>query len=86
MLLPSGPAVICESPSYYPIHKCIFPTLELRIPQYRSEGMHRFSLILRLRMRDWDQYYSIAVTTIFFYDFLLTLGDEVSHITSVSVR
>jgi len=85
MLLPSGPAVICESPSYYPVHECIFPTLGLRNPQYRSEGVHRFSSILRLRMRDWDQYYSIAATTIFFYDFLLTLGDEVSHVISVSV-
>ena len=30
-----------------------------------------------------DQYYSIAATTIFFYDFLLTLSDEVSRVIGV---
>ena len=38
----------------------------------------------RLRTSDCDQYYAIATTTIFFYDFLLTLGDEVSYVVSVS--
>jgi len=33
---------------------------------------------------DRVQYYALATTTIFFYDFLLTLGDEVSHVVSVS--
>ena len=37
-------------------------------------------------MRDYRQYYSIAATTIFFYDFFLTLADEVSHIVSISFR
>jgi len=36
-------------------------------------------------MRDCDQYYSIATTTLLFYDFLLTLGDEVSRVTDVSL-
>jgi len=35
-------------------------------------------------MSDSYQYYAIATTTIFFYDFLLTLADEVSYIVSVS--
>jgi hypothetical protein len=37
-------------------------------------------------MRDWDGYYSIAVITILFYDFLLTLPDEVSHEISVTLH
>jgi len=36
---------------------------------------------LRLKTNDSDQYYSIATITIF-YDFLLTLADEVSHVIS----
>ena len=54
--------------------------------QYRREGGHRFLSILRLRMRNYDQYYAVAVTTVFFYDYFLTLADEVSHITNVSLR
>ena len=38
----------------------------------------------RLGTSDHVQYYALATTTIFFYDFLLTLGDEVSHVVSVS--
>ena len=34
-------------------------------------------------MSDFHQYYTIATTTIFFYDFLLTLADEVSHVVSM---
>jgi len=37
-------------------------------------------------MSDCDQYYLVAVTAIFFYDFLLTLGDEVSRVIGVSPR
>jgi hypothetical protein len=37
-------------------------------------------------MRDWDKYYTIAATAILFYDFLLTLPDEVSHIISIAIR
>ena len=37
-------------------------------------------------MSDCDQYYSVATAVILFYDFFLTLGDEVSHIISVSLR
>ena len=36
-------------------------------------------------MRDCYQYYTIATTTIFFYDFLLTLEDEVNHVINVSL-
>ena len=38
----------------------------------------------RLGTSDRVQYYTFAITTIFFYDFLLTLGDEVSYVVSVS--
>ena len=31
-----------------------------------------------------DQYYTLATSAVFFYDFLLTLGDEVSYVVSVS--
>ena len=34
-------------------------------------------------MRYYDQYYSISVATILFYDFFLTLADEVSYVVSV---
>ena len=37
-------------------------------------------------MSDYDQYYKIATTTIFFYDYFLTLADEVSHVIRVSPR
>jgi hypothetical protein len=37
-------------------------------------------------MSDCDKYYTIAVTTILFYDFLLTLPDEVSHVISIALR
>jgi hypothetical protein len=80
------PAVICESPSFYPVREWPLPTLELRYPQYRREGGHQFSSFFRLKMSDCDQYYTLAATTICFYDFLLTLGDEVSHVIGVSPR
>ena len=37
-------------------------------------------------IRVCDQYYIVATATILFYDFLLTLGDEVSHVITVSLR
>jgi hypothetical protein len=36
--------------------------------------------------RGWVKYYSIALTAILFYDFLLTLPDEVSHVIEVALR
>ena len=36
-------------------------------------------------MRDHGQYHAIAAATVFFYDFLLTLADEVSHVVSVTL-
>ena len=38
---------------------------------------------MRLRTSDCGQYYTIAITTIFFYDFFLTLADEASHVVSI---
>jgi len=35
-------------------------------------------------MRYYDQCYAIAATTICFYDFFLTLADEVSHVIGTS--
>jgi len=78
-------AIICESPSFYPVRGWNFPTLGLRNPQYRSEGRHQFSSFLRLGMKGRDQYYSLAATTICFYDFFLTLADEVSCVANVSL-
>jgi len=57
-----------------------------RNSQYLIEGGYRFSSFLELRTSDRDQYYLVATTTILFYDFLLTLADEVSHVISVSPR
>jgi len=37
-------------------------------------------------MTDYNQYYGVAVATLFFYDFLLTLADEVSRVIGVSLR
>lgn len=33
-----------------------------------------------------NQYYAIAATAICFYEFFLTLADEVSHVISVFLR
>ena len=54
--------------------------LDSDTPQYLKKGGHRFVSLLLLRMTDYHQYYIAATTTIFFYDFLLTLPDEVSHV------
>jgi len=37
-------------------------------------------------MSDCNQYYTIATTAIFFYDFFLTLADEVSRVIAVPAR
>ena len=78
--------MICEPPSCYLVDEWIFPTFGLPNPQYCIEGEHQFWSFLRLRMNDCNQYYSVAVTTIYFYDYFLTLADEVSHVISVSPR
>jgi len=59
------------------------PDLE---PQDCSEGGRRFQSLLGLKMRYYDQYYSIAVAAVLFYDFFLTLADEVSHFVTVLFR
>ena len=59
--------------------------VELPNPQDLTEGEHQFSPFLRLKTSDRDQYYLIAGNTILFYDFLLTLADEVSYVTGVSL-
>ena len=73
-------------PSFFLVHEWIFPTVKLPNPQDRSEGEQRFSWFLQLRTSDYPQYYSLAATTICFYDFFLTLADEVSHAIRVSLR
>ena len=57
-----------------------------RNPQYSAEGGHRFSSGLRLRMKEFNQYYPVAAATIFFYEYFLTLADEVGSIITVSFR
>ena len=79
-------AIICESPPFYPVRWWNFPTFGLRNPQYRSESRHQFSSFSPLGMKGRDQYYSLAATAICFYDFFLTLADEVSCFASLSPR
>ena len=57
--------------------------LTARISPVLQERWASVLIPLRLRTSDRDQYYTIAITTIFFYDFFLTLADEVSHIVSI---
>ena len=51
-----------------------------------TTGGHRYSSSVLLRVRNYDQYYTIGTTTLFFYDYLLTLGDEVRHAIRVHPR
>jgi hypothetical protein len=37
-------------------------------------------------MKGYDQYLQVAAATLLFYDFLLTLADEVSRVINVSPR
>ena len=53
------------------------------VPQGRWAS---FFIIFATETRDYDQYYGVAAATIFFYDYFLTLADEVSHLISVSVH
>jgi len=83
----STSAMICEAPSPCLVRDWIDLTSRLRYLQYCKTGRHCFAPFLRLtRTSDRDQYYTIATSTIFFYDFLLTLGDEVSRVFSFSFR
>ena len=79
-------ATICEAPSLCLVRDCTYLAFRLRYPQYCKKGVHRFPSILRLRLSDCDQYYALATTVIFFYDFLLTLADEVSHTVGASLH
>ena len=54
--------------------------------QNRSKGGQQSASFTRLGVRNNVQYYTYAATVVFFYDYLLTLGDEVSHITSIEPR
>ena len=78
-------SMICESLPYS-VHECTLPTSGPRNFQYRIQGRHPFSSILQLRTSGCDKYYRISTTTILFYDFFLTLADEVSHVMGVSSR
>jgi len=77
---------MCEAPPPHPVRDWTHPTFLLRYFQYCKTGRHCFAPFLRLRTRDCDQYYTIATSTVFFYDFFLTLGDEVSHVFSFIFR
>ena len=74
----------CEVLSCYLDRDWTYPIVRLWCPQCCRKGGHRFSSLFLLRTSDCNQYYTIATTTIFFYDFLLTLADEVNRIVSVS--
>ena len=65
----------------------LYRPLDSAIPSLAGEVRINFlCFFFRLRTNDYYQYYSIAATTIFFYDFFLTLPDEVSHVIRVSLR
>jgi len=78
--------IFCEAPSPCLVLDWTHPTFRPRHLQYCKTGRHYFAQFLRLRTSDCDQYYTIATFTVFFYDFLLTLADEVGHVLSFSFR
>ena len=50
-----------------------------------NEGERPILLVLQIPLRDHDQYYVVAVATLYFYDYFLTLADEVNHPISISL-
>ena len=78
--------MICELTSFYSAREWTFLTFGLLDLQYRNKGEHKSSSFLRLGVRDYDQYYVVAITTVLCYDYLLTLADEVSHTVSVALH
>jgi len=54
--------------------------------QRRTTGRHQCSSFVWLGVRNCDQYYNVGVIALFFYDYLLTLGDEVRHSIGVHPR
>jgi len=75
--------MICEP--LYLAHELLFPTFELPNPQDLDWGEYQFSFSLP-SLRGFDRYLQIAAATLLFYDFLLTLADEVSHAIGVFTR
>ena len=75
----------CEPPPFIRLVRLLL-TFGHRNPQYSTEGVHQFLSGLRLRLKDHGQYYPIAAATIFFYEYFLTLADEVSRIITVSLH
>ena len=57
-----------------------------RNPQCSAEGGRQFLSGSRLIMEDYDQYYPVAAAAIFFYEYFLTLADEVGRIITVSLH
>jgi len=82
----STSATACEASSFHPVHGWTYPTsFDDDIPSNAGKVRIDFHYPQpQLKTTDCDQYYAIATTTIFFYDFLLTLGDEVSRVIGVS--
>ena len=68
----------CEFPLPFPVYEWPFLTFLFSNPQYCDKGEHQLSSLFGLGPRNHDQYYTFATTAILFYDYLLTLGDEVS--------
>ena len=67
------PAKICEVPSFCPIREWPLPTFGLPNLGVSMQVGVRFGT-----WRDYDQYYMMEISTIF-YDYFLILADEVSH-------
>ena len=81
-------ASICEVPSFHYISSIIGLTRPSTsdTPSTVKKVRIQFHRSLWLKTSNSDQYYSTATTTVFFYDFLLTLPDEVSHAVGISLR
>ena len=77
--------MICESSSFIPFTSELSRHWDLNF-QLRNEGERLFSSISQPSLRECGQYYALAVATLFFYDYFLTLADEVSHLIGITFR
>lgn len=74
----------CEFPPA--ISRLAFRDFLVPNSQNLNKGEYQLPLFVRLEVRNYDQYYSLATSVVFFYDFLLTLGDEVSDTICVATQ
>ena len=77
--------MICELSSFIPFTNGLSRLLDLNL-QRLNKGEHPFSSVFQLSSRDYNQYYALAVAALLFYDYFLTLADEVSQLISITFR